>query len=625
MRSESGTVVVVGDGVEATYVEFGLRELVERLGPSATLVPDWSAPAVQDADVVVAVGGRALAAAGVDLGIAADDPGGGKDGYVVDVAERDGTPVVCVAGGDPQGIKYALLHLVRHVDAFESPADLDRLRIRTTPAFELRGMYAHLHWSYERPYALRSWTLKDWRDYVDLLSHFGANLLQIWPMLSLMPDPLNEGDEAYLRMLSEVIDYAHEARGMQVWVGECANNLAATDHGQPISQRQYFGTERLVDPGTPEGMAEIVAARRNLYRLLSNADGYWIIDSDPGQWAGSPSSEFVEIVVQNQRLAHEFNPGARIAYWMHVGWGTGAQEENYRDTLAGLAERLDEPWSILLGAMPRHLDAAKEVGVADRAVFFPYGVVEGEPSNPLTLFDFDVITDYLRQGIAAGMTRGMAQAQTPIVQLPKIWYMLRALWDPSLLDQSPTFVFDELAPLLYRDSGSIVAEAWRAMYDGDAEALNQSRHALRKAVDEGLGHPGEVGRCLFGDPGIVARDLLALIEIKAEGAAFREAVFADRAVAVVQEHFQNYLRAALRWADRHGYVPMGGTKFVYGAYLQPAAEGWAEYLKRHGVMHTFPELLWIPKTRLIEEGEFHWALIDGILTEVVLQPRLPTA
>lgn len=611
-----GNAVLLGDVTEASFVEHGLREVADRL--SVPMVESWS-DVPDDASCVIAVGAAVLASGGLPAIAVADDPG--PEGYAIEVTSREGVPVVAVAGSDPRGTKFALLDLLRSVvDTGAGPTLPDDLARRTAPANVLRAMYAHLHWSYERPYALRSWTEDDWRSYVDLLSHLGANVLQIWPMLGLMPMPLSAQDEETLRMLARVVDYAHDARGMQVWVGECANNLASTDHGKPLADRSYFGAELLVDPGTPEGLAAIEESREHLYRVLHNADAYWIIDSDPGKWPGSPSSEFVEVFARNERLMRRHNTtGARMIYWMHVSWGTGTWEENFESTLRGLQERLEGDWGILLGALPSHVVVAERLGLLDKAIWFPYGWVEGEPTPPLTQLSFDVLDTYLAAGRKEGIDAAMGQAQTPIVQLPKLFYLFRHLWDPECGDD-PAPHLRELGRLLHPDHGDALADAWLAMSGSDAEALGTARTALAAAVAEGLGRPGPLAECLFGMPTIVAEDLLAQIAIRHEGEAFLAAVRSEAAPEVVQDHFAAYLRAALRWRERHGYIPMGGFKLLYGAYLEPGTTGWNEYYDRLGMMHAYPEVQWVPKARLIEEGEFHWALVDAVLNEVVSQP-----
>ena len=59
------------------------------------------------------------------------------------------------------------------------PADLDVIE---KPSFDLRGMYAHQHWAYNHPYALRTWTIDQWKQYVDMLAVMRVNLFQIWSM-----------------------------------------------------------------------------------------------------------------------------------------------------------------------------------------------------------------------------------------------------------------------------------------------------------------------------------------------------------------------------------------------------------------------------------------------------------
>src|SRR5207302_5614796 len=114
------------------------------------------------------------------------------------------------------------------------PVSLDR---REQPAFTLRGMYVHLHWEYAHPYAVRSWGLEDWKRYVDILAYCHANLITIWSVVGLLPHPLSPDDRAYLERLREVVAYAKDARGMEVWVGECANNIARSDGGVPLERR----------------------------------------------------------------------------------------------------------------------------------------------------------------------------------------------------------------------------------------------------------------------------------------------------------------------------------------------------------------------------------------------------
>ena len=81
---------------------------------------------------------------------------------------------------------------------------------QTRPAgARIVGMYVHQHWSYNHPYAARTWTVEDWRGYVEGLQQLGYNTIMIWPMLETMPTPLTASDRASLEKIRRVIDMLH--------------------------------------------------------------------------------------------------------------------------------------------------------------------------------------------------------------------------------------------------------------------------------------------------------------------------------------------------------------------------------------------------------------------------------
>src|SRR5690242_12869105 len=88
---------------------------------------------------------------------------------------------------------------------------------------KILGMYMHQHWSYKHPYAVRTWTLEDWRGYVDGIKRLGYNTVLIWPMLEIMPDPLTPSDEANISKIAKVIDMIHNDFGMKASIVLCPN------------------------------------------------------------------------------------------------------------------------------------------------------------------------------------------------------------------------------------------------------------------------------------------------------------------------------------------------------------------------------------------------------------------
>jgi hypothetical protein len=62
------------------------------------------------------------------------------------------------------------------------------------------GIYIHQHWPYNHPYAARTWSLEDWRGWIDGLKRLGFKAVMIWPVLETMPEPLTPGDRAAQRV-----------------------------------------------------------------------------------------------------------------------------------------------------------------------------------------------------------------------------------------------------------------------------------------------------------------------------------------------------------------------------------------------------------------------------------------
>ena len=521
-----GYRVVIGD--EPTFV----RKCVDDL---LTYVPSSG-----DGDITILVG----KAADAEL---PDDP----QSYLLSIQPS----TVIATGKDPQGTKYALIDLIRSIQWDGSrawiPADLN---VVGKPHFGLRGMYAHLHWQYNHPYALRSWSLDDWKRYVDFLAYMKINLFQIWTMAALCPNPLSVGDEAYLAKYHAIVEYAREW-GMEVWPGECANNVAESDFGVPIEQREYFQAEVLKNPADPDHFGDIMDNRGNMYRLVNNGDGYWIIDSDPGNWRGSPASELADIFAGNRELIDcHANPAAKLVYWMWQGWGTGTPQENWRRVIEGLSEKVHEPWW-LTPCNDQHLALVSEMGYLGKSVFFPYGVIEPEPSNPFTHVKFAELAVTLSLALRyPGLAGIMGNAQTPFAQLPNILYFAECAWDPQTSEMSDGDILRRLGQFLFPQIADQLAEGWLAL---SREGSDQAFAIGRTLESIEIGMPGPGGRFL---PETVVRDLALLLRIHG---------FAEKVREEDSDSVFGYLSGVLEWQARTGFhgCRVNGVDFSGGGTL----------------------------------------------------------
>lgn len=512
------------------------------------------------------------------------DKGLGKEGFILKSAfsQKQDRHYFMLAGSRPAGTKFAVLEFVRLLRFAQAgrnvPLPLD---VRQVPYFARRGMYGHLHWAYKYPYACRSWSDQDWLRYLDLLSQMKLNLLQVWTMVGILPHPLSDADREYLRKYSAVVDYAHAKRGMEIWLGDCANNVAESDKGMPIEKREYFEVEVLKDPGDPKQFREIMASREDLYRTLPDADAYWIIDSDPGGWKGSPASELVNIFVGHRALMDRFcrRPKQQpLIYWMWFGWGTKSQKDNWRDVITGLQERLREPW-FLSACNLQHIALLKEMGLTHKAICFPYGAVEFEPSPPMTVFQEYYIRESARVAKADGLMGLMGNSQTPAVQLPDIYLLSRLAWnpeDPASFDQ----VLDDLSAQLDPRNPLVLARAWKALKGNDAGAMLAAKENLRynRDIKADAEPDGTLAWFVPGGKGNLHADLRELLTIKASAVRFAERIEKGDLDNLKDELFE-YVDSLLSWTERTGYH---GGYLVYGHYRDAVVEPWKRLCKSLG-------------------------------------------
>lgn len=487
---------------------------------------------------------------------------------------ENGLPVVTVCGTDSAGLKFGVIELISALQVTPDDVLLPLpLEIRRKPLVATRSMYAHLHWAYHHPYALRSWRIDDWKRYIDLLTHLGFNTIQIWPMMELLPHPLSVEDRAYLQRYAEIVEYAHTERGMKVFIGSCPNSIAEDSRGVPIEERDYWQFEQRIDPGSPEGLRRILEARGDLYRTVPNADGYWVIDSDPGGWPGSPVSDFVAILAGHRRLIdeHGVRPHEQsLIYWMWYGWGTGSHVENWRDTLNGLKQRVGEPWMLHV-CLPEQLPVCRELALLDRAIWFPYNLVETEPSAPLTELRFERIEESLDIAFEAGLGAVQGNAQTPLLQLPNLARLSDCAWHDTRGWNAEATLRRLAAKLVSRDE-QVVVEAWQSLSGTDAaEAMMLADRLRRLAADKTA--RGGLSPILGDWQPRVLEDLSCLLEIHAAALRFGTAVDRHARRRELTSSLRNYLTLLVAWLERTGYH--NDRIVTHAAYKQPVSEGLA--------------------------------------------------
>jgi hypothetical protein len=392
------------------------------------------------------------------------------------------------------------------------------------------GMYVHTHWGYNHPYAARTWTLRDWEEYLGGLQSLGYDLVTLWPQLDCMPAQPNASDLAYLDTIRQAIDLAHDRFGMSFAILACPNTIG-NDQAPTYryEQRPYFVCERKVDPKDRHAVAQLMQGRRNQFAPLRRADALVVIDSDPGGYIGSTNDEFVSLVKQQLDILREMNPDVALDYWMWMGWenynrfwaAAQAGDENaernvhwelgtFVETLTLMQQQIAEPWGVL-ACVPVHMQATDQLNLGHKRLFFPYGLIEGEPTFPLTNYAPVALTERLSTYSPQVFPRGlMANAQTHCVQLPHTYLFAHFARGGTMAGIDLEGFAEQVLP----GSGEVVAQAWQAIPSADAAVKRQAASCLRGEV--GKPHSrGPASGLLQGDADRILTDLAMGLEVRA--------------------------------------------------------------------------------------------------------------
>jgi|GEM_PF-326937 len=417
------------------------------------------------------------------------------------------------------------------------------------------GMYVHQHWSYNHPYAARTWTLEDWRGYIDGIHRLGYNTVMIWPVLETMPNPLTDSDRENLDKIARVIDMLHNEFGMKAYVTLAPNVAARNDVAAQYTfqERPFFYCDTRVNPADVVAMNDMLAWRERLFRPLAAMDGVVIIDSDPGGYPGSVKEAFVDLLAAHRAMLDRLRPGIELVYWMHAGWeaycryyatgefAMGSDEETV-DLVRLLTARKLEPWGLTGG----RLAAMEGMGEGGRMFSFPYGAIEGEPSFPMTNFGGE---GAYKTGGSPGPRGIMGNAQSHCLQLPNTFAFARGAQGLPCTDADYVQFAEDLIP----GYGANIVTAWKALSGTDAEEMRSSEAALT-ALASGTLTPGPLKGLLFGDPQRFLNDLVLQLRLRATLEDFHKEAFAETIEkGRMASRFARFIEAAEAWQRQHNY------------------------------------------------------------------------
>ena len=131
----------------------------------------------------------------------------------------------------------------------------------------------------------------------------------------------------------------------------------------------------------------------------------------------------------------------------------------------------------------------------------------------------DIATKYPElQGI-------MGNNELMSLQFPRTFYFFNRAWDGEYKTRQQPEVLSELAGQLYPDHQKLIAESFLGLRETDPAKIQTTLDSLSKVIQGGdAGRPGALGRYLFPDRLIVARNLQLQLEIRAARQSFIKAM-----------------------------------------------------------------------------------------------------
>ena len=517
-------VVVLVDSSEPSYLLYGAKDLASYLTDitGKPVAVSSSLNAALKSKSVIAIGKETARALNADLG----SPSAlGDEGAVIRSFDRGGSKVVLIAGPNPHGTNTGLATFMPMIHGEDKAAYIDGpLDLRSKPSIASRGI--HLNgWPLKYPYAFRSWKEEDWKRFIDIAWAQRINLFYLWPFMEIIPVPMSAEDEAYLQEVKRVVDYAQNQRGMEVWIMQSANRIGVGNCGiRDPRFRTYWvmgECQKDMNPADPEQFANILKSFEALYKVVNNADAFCFIDSDPGGWAHSPLSDQTKIFNAARKLLDQYSakgPKTKLVDWMWLGWGRvfdpteKNREENsvafMADTIRNFKENLPEPWELISGNAA-FLKSSQKESVLNKTTYLQYGAIEMEPAFPSTNLGQESIREVFDKAAKYPELKGvMGNNELMQLQFPRTFYFFNTAWDREYEQRPEPEVLLDLARELYPDHKQLIAESYMDLRENDPGKIDATLTRLEKVIQGGsAGRPGPIGRFLFPDQLVVARNL----------------------------------------------------------------------------------------------------------------------
>jgi hypothetical protein len=568
------------DSSEVSFVQYAAKDLAAYMGElTGTQVAVSSTPKFTAQTRTRIVIGQPMAKTlKLDLGSLSDL---GTEGSLIRTTSEGNRTTIVIAGNDPHGTNLGIASFMLLLRSQEQKLYLEHsLDQRTKPSTAVRAFHVN-GWSLNYPYSFRAWKEQDWRRFIDIAWAQHANLVFFWPFMEIIPLPVSAEDEAYLQEVRRVIDYAQKQRGMEVWIMQSANRIALNNCGVADPRERPYWINRCqkdVNPADAEQVARLEKVLEVFYQKIDNADGFCMIDSDPGGWPQSTLAEQAKIFNVARKTLDRYNvkgSKAKLVDWMWIGWGrhkffTASERlvtefdwtesnpdesdlEFMADTMRNFQKNLAEPWEMIAGMSP-YLESSRRASTLNKTIFLPYGAIELEPSFPWTNTDMKPVQEAFEQAGKYPELKGMmGNNQVLLLQFPRNYYFFNSLWDSGYKSRDARDVIREVGSHIHPGQEELLAEAFQGLTEKDPQKITPTIARLDALAARGNPRLGALGRYLFPDPLIIVRDLRSQLQIRGARQALLTALRGKPDVTECSRLVEEYFDRLLAWNKQTGW------------------------------------------------------------------------
>ena len=391
------------------------------------------------------------------------------EGFQLATLRQEGRqPGIAAVGVDDLGARHAAIELVRRTEVRDEEARLELpAPIAQSPAFEMRFWYVNEGDHVLNRYHSLHWDLDDWERYIDMVSFFRFNVLEIYPPsvtergAVFGTDALQGKADPYLDRTRHLIRYAHQ-KGLRV----CITMTFNMSGGRPLCPSR-------------DGLERVAEVNAFFIEALGEADYFNLFPGDPGECRCRECTPDTAIDVQLEvmkiiRQRTEATP--ILSTWSLNGWGDDLYDLTSTYELWGRRVR-EFPDDVMVQWFPHQASYAGRFLVQKRLAW-AYATDPEPPVEVMPHFHLRSLQRYLQQRHREGVEGISTNTWSPKLQLVNMFGAAELMWDP---DRDIDAIVGDLAAGLFGPAHRGVGKAWvdlGDMYCKDAKYDKVGNHGV---------------------------------------------------------------------------------------------------------------------------------------------------